>query len=203
MKKAILFLVIAAGSFTADAQSLKDLLYGGKLKLDSNAVIRKGDDLSSKIDTSTKKSVEPATLKAVITNADAAKGLTTEADTLTAGTDIIDSTHTAVKEKATPEKSNTKVWKDYTASLVSTLLTEVLPNKKIKKETYYIMIDYEIETNGAVGIVNVISTPENEFLQEQVKTRLTFEPPQLSPILDRAGKPQKVKRKHNFTITKE
>ena len=59
MKKGILFLLLA-GLFAsnAHAQSLKDLLYSGKLKKDSNTVIRKGDDLSSKIDTSTKKPVE-------------------------------------------------------------------------------------------------------------------------------------------------
>ena len=56
MKKAFLFLLLAAGA-AANAQqkqSLKDLLYGGKLKLDSNSVIHKDDDLSAKIDTTTR-----------------------------------------------------------------------------------------------------------------------------------------------------
>ena len=61
MKKSLLFLLMVA-AFSAGAQqkqSLKDLLYGGKLKLDSTAVIRKSDDLSTKIDTAAKKAPEP------------------------------------------------------------------------------------------------------------------------------------------------
>ena len=55
MKKGFLFLIIISViTSTAEAQSLKDLLYSGKLKKDSNTVIRKGDDLSSRIDTGTK-----------------------------------------------------------------------------------------------------------------------------------------------------
>ena len=58
MKQAILFLLLA-GTFSAKAQSLKDLLYSGKLKSDSNSVVRASDDLKSKIDTSTRKVAEP------------------------------------------------------------------------------------------------------------------------------------------------
>src|SRR3954464_15295926 len=65
MKKGILFLFMAA-TFTSNAQSLKDLLYSGKLKMDSNTVIRKTDDLSSKIDTSQKKA--PDQVKTTVTN---------------------------------------------------------------------------------------------------------------------------------------
>ena len=56
MKKWILFLLLVS-TVTANAQSLKDALYGGKLKNDSSSVIRKTDDLSTKIDTSRKKPV--------------------------------------------------------------------------------------------------------------------------------------------------
>src|SRR4051812_37752119 len=64
MKQAILFLLLA-GSFSAKAQSLKDLLYSGKLKSDSNSVVRATDDLKSKIDTSTRKAPEPEKQKVV------------------------------------------------------------------------------------------------------------------------------------------
>jgi len=54
--KAVILLVILFVSVSANSQTkLKDLLYGGKLKMDSGTVIRKDDDLSTKIDTSTKK----------------------------------------------------------------------------------------------------------------------------------------------------
>ena len=62
MKKGILFLLLVT-TLTSNAQSLKDGLYGGKLKTDSGTVIKKGDDLSSKIDTSKKKPVEPEKTK--------------------------------------------------------------------------------------------------------------------------------------------
>ena len=57
--KAVILLAILFASVSANSQTkLKDLLYGGKLKMDSGSVIRKDDDLSTRIDTSTKKPVE-------------------------------------------------------------------------------------------------------------------------------------------------
>ena len=64
MKRVIFFLLLAV-SFSAKSQSLKELLYSGKLKNDSNTVIRKTDDLSTKIDTSQKKKPEPVQQKVV------------------------------------------------------------------------------------------------------------------------------------------
>src|SRR5689334_22124619 len=64
MKHLILisFLFAAASAQAQQKQSLKDLLYGGKLKKDSSGVIHSTDDLSAKIDTTTKK--EPEAVKA-------------------------------------------------------------------------------------------------------------------------------------------
>lgn len=205
MKKGILFLLLAA-TFTAKAQKLKDLLYSGKLKLDSNAVIRKSDDLSKKIDTSTKKAAEPSTPKGTTVTVDPGKKVTTKTDAVITGVDVADSATTdgpVVKGNAAPVKSNNKIWKAYTDSLISTLKTEVLSSKKIKKETYYLVVDYEIGTDGAVSITNVVSDPENAFLQQQVKDRMVPEPPQLAPVLDSNNKPRKVKKKYSFSITKE
>ncbi len=53
MKKGILFLLLISSVF-AHAQSLKEALYGGKLKNQPGTVIHKGDDLSSKMDTASK-----------------------------------------------------------------------------------------------------------------------------------------------------
>src|SRR5688500_12050673 len=92
MKKAIvfLFLIIAV---SADAQSLKDLLYSGKLKKDSNVVIRKGDDLSSRIDTGQKKPAEQEIAKNTTTPGDSSvKKLNPLTDSSTATTGIEDST---------------------------------------------------------------------------------------------------------------
>jgi hypothetical protein len=207
MKKGILFLIMLS-AFTSNAQSLKDLLYSGKLKMDSNSVIRKTDDLNSKIDTATKKPAEVEKPKLVASADSGRKANTTttapvaadNTDSASAGTTV---GTTATTEVVSAAKSNTKIWKDYTDSLVSTLKTEVLSSKKIKKDTYYLYVDYEIGVDGQVNVTNVLATPENSFLQDQVKERMLYSVPQLTPVLDSNNKPRKVKRKYNFNITKE
>jgi hypothetical protein len=206
MKKGILFLLLA-GLFAANAhgQSLKDLLYSGKLKKDSNTVIRKGDDLSSKIDTSTKKPVEQETVKTTAANVNLAKKAGAQADSagLIVDTDSLAATADNINSNNTPAKNNNTVFKEYMDSLSSTLKTDVLPSKKIKSDTYYLYVDYEIGTDGQVNVTNVVSSPENSFLQDQVKQRLVLDAPKLDPVLDSTNKPRKVKRKYNFNITKE
>jgi len=217
MKKAILFLLVIV-TVTAKAQSLKDLLYSGKLKNDSNTVIRKTDDLSTKIDTARKKQAEPEKPKIVATipvdspgskvappvEQPAVAGSTAVAGTTTVvGTTEAVATEAPVKNTAAPVKNNNKIWKEYTDSLSGSLKTEVLSSKKVKKETYYLMVEYEIDTVGAVSVTNVTASPENTFLQEQVKQRILLSPPQLSPVVDSSNKARKVKRKYSFNITKE
>src|SRR6478609_10807397 len=63
----LLFGGLAAQAQEKEKQSLKNLLFSGKLKKDSSGVIRSTDDLSTKIDTSTKKETVP-----VVTNQPAA-----------------------------------------------------------------------------------------------------------------------------------
>ena len=109
----------------------------------------------------------------------------------------------ATSSNTTATKNNNQILKEYMDSLASTLKTEVLPSKKIKKDTYYLLVEYEIETNGQVNITNVTSTPESDFLQDQVKSRLIVSVPQLNPALDSNNKPRKVKRKYTFNVTKE
>lgn len=199
MKKGILALLVVSSLAVSaqQKQSLKDLLYSGKLKSDSGTVIRKGDDLSSKIDTTTKKAAKPQKQAGIVVANNPMKGEAIKADTTA-------STIEVVKENvAVPKKSNIKIWKAYTDSLVSNLKTEVLTSKKIKKGDYFLSVDYEIGTDGQVSINNVICDPENVFLQDQVKERITLSPPQLASVLDSANQPRKVKKKQNFSITKE
>jgi hypothetical protein len=210
MKNAILFLLLAV-SFTAQSQSdrkptLKELLYGGKLKLDSTGVIRKSDDLSTKIDTSTKKAVEPTVQKPAPVQEDGIGKAIPPTGMQTAVVDSVDlatAPGAAAPTATTPAKSNTKIWKDYSDSLLTTFKTELLTSKKIKKDTYFTIVDYEIGLDGAVTILNVISTPENAFLQDEIKKRMELTVPQLAPVVDSSGKPRKVKRKYNFSIIKE
>jgi hypothetical protein len=195
MKKGILFLLVIT-TVTANAQSLKDLLYGGKLKKDSSTVIRKGDDLSSKIDTSQKKPVEPEKIKPAVVTTDSSPNKTAAStDSPAAVTDKVDLN--------TPPKDNNKIWKEFTDSVISTLKQEVMNSKKIKKGDYFVIVDYEIGLDGKVTITNVMPTPENKYISEQVKERLSIDTPQLNPVLGGNGKPRKVVKRTNFTITKE
>ena len=193
-------------------QSLKDLLYSGKLKKDSSGVIRSTDDLSAKIDTSTKKPVESEKPKIpAVTNESPNPVFIVPIDRAAHATDSVDSVAVIIDTlvtssepvKAVPAKTNTKLWKDYIDAMVKTLNAEALKSKQIKKDTYYVSIDYEIGTDGMVTVANVNSTPANAFLQSQVKQYLDTNPLHLNPTLDGANQPKKVKRKQNFGITKE
>jgi len=215
MKKLIFFLVLACSFSAADAQSLKDLLYSGKLKNDSNTVIRKTDDLSTKIDTGQRKAAEAerARLAALAAdsiaraNGNAQPALASAGDSATdvTTTDSAATTDEASTAAASPAaaRSNTKIWKDYTDSLSAGMKSELQNNKKVKKGTYYITVDYEIETTGEVIVSKVTVSPENDLLANQVKSNMASSPPQLAVVMDSTNKPRKVKRKQNFTITKD
>lgn len=190
MKKGILFLLIIT-AINADAQTLKDALYGGKLKTDSGTVIKKGDDLSTKIDTSRKKPVEAEKPKLTVISADSAAKKT-----------IASNEATVPVDNAVVTKDNNKIWKQFIDSSISTLNAEVMTSKKLKKGEYFIMVDYAIELDGKITINNVYPTPENKFLEEQVNERLSIDTPQLSPVLSGNGKPRRVIKRHNFTLVK-
>lgn len=192
MKKAILFLFILSAA-SASGQNLKDLLFSGKLKKDSTGVVRRTDDLSTKIDTSKKIETEkPKTnstdLKSTPTNTSTSITLPTVAVTTT---------------PTLPVKSNNKIWKEYTDSLTNSLKSTVFSSKKVKKETYYFSVEYEIGIDGQTGINNITVSPENDYLLAHVKQQIQGTPPQLNMVLNSANQPQKVKKRYNFFITKE
>ena len=195
MKKGILFLLLVS-TLTSNAQSLKDALYGGKLKTDSGTVIKKGDDLSSKIDTSKKKPVEPEKTKITAVAMDSSiTKMTVQTDSAAIVVNKLDNN--------TISKDNNKIWKEFMDTVISTLKQEVMTSKKIKKGDYYVMVDYEIGLDGQVTVTNVFPSPENKYIQEQVKERLSIDTPRLNPVLSGNGKPRKVVKRTNFTITKD
>lgn len=192
--KAVILLAILFASVSANSQTkLKDLLYGGKLKMDSGSVIRKDDDLSSKIDTSTKKPVEQS--KAAVVDA-------ATPDLGTNGLPIVPDTSTALKDPATAPKVNNKSWKEFIDELTTSLRTEVLPNKKIKEGTYAILLEYEIDVDGQVRATNVASDPSNSFLEQQIKERITLSAPKMEPLMGTNGKPRKAQKRQTITVTK-
>ncbi|RYY59411.1 MAG: hypothetical protein EOO05_13335 [Chitinophagaceae bacterium] len=213
MKK-ILFFLLVATALNTNAQSLKDALYGGKLKLDTGTVIRKGDDLSTKIDTSTKKPVvaeaaRPAPARLVVADDGTVKvdsvvaTAPVTAKTMSDGT-VVETTEgeTAAATEPLAAKDNNAIWKEYIDSLTSTLKSEVLPNKKIKSGDYSILIDYVIGLDGTITVNNVSSFPESTYLDQQVRERLTLTAPQLTPLLNSYGKPRKAPKKQTITLSK-
>ncbi|MCU7548210.1 hypothetical protein OCK74_03750 [Chitinophagaceae bacterium LB-8] len=109
----------------------------------------------------------------------------------------------AATEKAAAPKNNNVLWKEYIDTVSSTIKTEVLPSKKVKKETYYVTVSYTIGTDGQVDITDVAVSPENSFLKDNIKSRLIQDAPKLNPVLSSTGAPRKVSKRHNFTLTKE
>lgn len=203
MKKAFLFLLIAFAT-TAHSQSLNDLLFSGKLKSDSGSVVRKTDDLKSKIDTTTRKKpvepvkkVTPTTTNSSITNTNQSSN-----STVILPNDSLTNTIPVAQQNTVPAKSNNKIWKEYSDALAGNI-KDVLSSKKVKKDSYYFLVEYEIGTDGVTTVTNVTVSPENAFLLEQVKQRIVEGPPQLNPVFDPNNKPQKVKRRYNFYVTKE
>ena len=186
-------------------QSLKDLLYSGKLKKDSSGVIRSTDDLSTKIDTTTKEAI-PEKRKIVTVTSDSVKNVSSligDSAVTVEAKDSVTTTAIAPKENKVPALTNNRIWKDYIDSLVRSLKSEVFTSKQIKKDTYYVTIDYEIEIDGKVSVESVTSAPENKYFESQVRQMLDDKPFNLNPVVDSTNKPHKVKRKQNFSITKD
>ena len=104
---------------------------------------------------------------------------------------------------AAASKNNNTIWKAYMDSVASTVKTEVLSSKKIKRGDYAVLVTYTIGTDGQTTISDVALTPENTYLQQQIKTRLDTHTPRLSPVLNSAGTPRKAIKKHSFTVTKD
>lgn len=214
MHKIVLLLLLIGGAATAQAQSLKDMLYGGKLRSDSNTVVRKTDDLKAKMDTGQKKPVVVAEKATAAAPTDSAKGAAVPNNAVAAATvpnvngadsaQVTDSTEAPVDAApAVPAKSNTKLWKEYTDALVATLTPELQNAKKVKNGTYHVLVAYEIDTDGKVTANNVGITPANEMLHALIRQYVDSTPLQMSATNDSAGQPRKVRRSGSFTITKD
>ena len=159
-------------------------------------MIKKVDELSSKIDTSKKKPLKPEKTKITAVAMDSSiTKMTVQTDSAAIVVNKLDNN--------TVSKDNNKIWKEFMDTVISTLKQEVMTSKKIKKGDYYVMVDYEIGLDGQVTVTNVFPSPENKYIQEQVKERLSIDTPRLNPVLSGNGKPRKVVKRTNFTITKE
>lgn len=193
-------MLMLVGTIAAQGQQkLIDALYGGKLKTDSGTVIRKGDDLSTKIDTTTKKPQPPAQVRVNPVGADSTvAGVNVAMDSAV----VQQSTEPGAPMVEEKPKDNNAIWKGYIDELTTTLRTEVMTSKKIKGGTYSVLVEYEIGLDGQVTVNNVSSSPANSFLEQQIKERITLTAPQMTPLLNSFGKPRKALKKQMINLAK-
>ncbi len=204
---ATIALFVLAGS--VQAQSLKDALYGGRLKNDTGAVIKKTDTLQLKenmakkvADDSAKKAEETAKKAALATAI--ATGDTATARVLAAPpAETVAPADAAAIPVATIPKDNNKIWKDFVEEYTAIIKAEVIPDKKIKNGTYSVLIEYEIGLDGYVTTQNISASPESKYLVEQVKLRMMNNAPQMNPVLMSNGKPRKALKKQMLVFPKE
>ena len=211
--KAIVFVCVMLLAFSGQSQSLKEALYGGKLKADTTGgVIRKDDkariqeNMAEKAaETAAADSIRKVTADSIAHEALAAKkekalaaGEDTTAITLTAADTATVTTSVA---DLTPKDNNT-IWKNFVDSLTSTIKLEVIPSPKVKKGAYYVIAEYEIRPDGEIFIKNVSVDPESSFLQQQLKDRFTLDAPKLNPIIDANGRARTVSRKQVLNFEK-
>ena len=207
--KAIFLVTVFLLAISAKSQSLVEALYGGKLKADTGAVIRKGDSLKIKENMAQKivadsinmaqkiiaDSIKKETIAVEKQNAIAAgKDTTTIINAATAA-------ETLPAEKTIP-KDNNKIWKTFIDSITTTIRSEVITSNKLKKGAYSVLIEYEIKPDGQININNVTSDPQNSFLEGQIKVRLTLDAPQLNPVMGTNGKPRTVIKKQLLNFMK-
>lgn len=213
MKKLLFFAFLFIG-INAQSQSLKDLLFSGKMKTDSGTVVRKGDDLKDKVDTTTKKPAPPATpapaaadkAKATTANTDSVKTATIPAATPVAvNTEAVKPAEEAApaSPQAVATRDNNRIWKEFVDTVLGSIKAEVLSSKKIKKGDYSITIDYTINVDGSVTIGNIFVSPESSTLQEQLKERLGIDTPRLNPMLNTSGVARKVNKRYSAVLSKQ
>ncbi len=199
MKKILLMSMLVGTIAAQGQQKLIDALYGGKLKTDSGTVIRKGDDLSTKIDTTTKKPQPPTQVRVNPVGTDSTvAGVNVAMDSAV----VQQSTEPGAPMVEEKPKDNNAIWKGYIDELTTTLRTEVMTSKKIKGGTYSVLVEYEIGLDGQVTVNNVSSSPANSFLEQQIKERITLTAPQMTPLLNNFGKPRKALKKQMINLAK-
>lgn len=164
------------------AQSLKDSLFGGKLKPDSALIKKSGLDKAQKtpLDSSAK-SINTATPKT--------------------GADSMQKQVTAPIPALTYQDNN-KIWKKFVDQYTKVINEESLPSKKIRRGTYSVLVEYEIGADGVVTTTNITSTPSSDYLVQQVSEKMMANAPQLAPLI-RDGKAVKSRKRQLLTFTKE
>ena len=181
LRISLLFIFLFFAS-TAMSQTLKDSLFGGKIKADT------GKTFISK-DTS-----KYVPLK-VYTASPLAPGETKKSEIAKLDESMPDSLNKTFYAKQ-------KTWKRFIDVNTSIISQQASDTRKVKKGQYTIDIEYEIGLNGRVTTTGVTCNPSNEYLTEQV-TEFMKRPPILSAPVYSDGKPRKLTATQTITIIKK
>jgi hypothetical protein len=183
MKTSFLYILLFFNS-SVMAQSLKDSLFGGKLKNPLQQA-EAAKDSAQKV---AKDSAE------ITATADSSASLASSS--ATAENEIMpDSLNRLYHAKQ-------KAWKRFIDQQTLIISIQAGETRKVKKGEYYIEFDYEIGLNGRVKVSNITCYPENEFLLATVTDAMT-RTPVLAPPVYGDGKPRVLSAKQQLTILKK
>jgi hypothetical protein len=188
----IFFLIIFSFSlFSAMAQrSLRDSLYGGKLKADT------GRTFVSK-DTSKYVPVVPVKNATISSEPGEKKKSDNKAEIINK---LDDATMPDSLNKLYYSKQ--RLWKKFIENNTQIISQQANDTRKVKKGEYSIEIEYEIGLNGRITTKGITCSPPNEFLTEQV-TELMKRTPVLSAPIYNDGKPRAISATQPITIIKK
>jgi hypothetical protein len=165
-----------------NAQSLKDSLFGGKIKADTGKTF---------VSTDTGKYVPPK-----IYNPSA----TTQGEVKKDGIVKPDESMPDSLNKAFYAKQ--KVWKRFIDINTNIVSQEASDTRKVKKGQYVVDINYEIGENGKVATKGITCNPSNDYILELV-TQFMKRPPFLAAPVYSDGKPHALQATQTITITKK
>jgi hypothetical protein len=185
MKVSVLIVSLFFTFSTFAQKTLRDSLYGGKLKADtgmtfvskdtSKYVVLKNENVSSQPAEKGKNNASVAVIK---------------------------------PDESMPDSLNKlfyakqKFWKKFIENNTQIISQQADDTRKVKKGTYQVDVEYEIGLNGKITTKNITCNPPNEFLMEQV-TELMKRTPTLAPPIYSDGKPRTMAATQPITIIKK
>jgi hypothetical protein len=169
-------------------QSLKDSLFGGKLRADTGRTFVSKD--TSKYHQVILKNENVSSLPS-----DKKKTGINTVEIIKPDESMPDSLNKLFYSKQ-------RLWKRFIESNTAVISQQADDSRKVKKGSYEIEIEYEIGLNGRITTKNITCSPQNEFLVEQI-TELMKRTPVLSPPIYSDGKPRTLSATQPLTIVKK
>ena len=186
MKIPLLFIALAFTSSLVAQKTLKDSLFGGKLRSDTGRTI---------VSTDTSKYVQLKNENISSQSGDKKKTDAAAAAVLKPDESMPDSLNKLYYSKQ-------KLWKRFIESNTQIVTQAADDTRKVKKGVYTVEIEYTIGVNGRITTNNITCSPTNEFLLEQV-TEFMKRAPVLAPPIYSDGQPRALSATQPITITKK